>query len=332
MGFSPIMSETDEIKKQKERLSKISELLEKLDEKFVQGEITEAKYRELSGRYKAEADGLKNLITEKELMQDVGLRAEEKEEKQAKTPPKSSVIGVVLMVAITVILAAVIAAFVFGMGGNDVPVEKTPVKYAAVTYTSVPTPSTEPIWARATELNQKCNDAINSKNDNRYAICQETLDYFYANKAKINSISSSGTWADKVIATLEKNKANHEEYLKNNAIFDKSNELNDRCNAAIAASNNNGEIASGSNDKDLYRKQVILLQQQRDICWEEINYLYANREVLDSGDTKYWASNTITRLETNRERIRNSIEEINKYLSASNQQQTTWRWYYWYRY
>ena len=31
----------------------------------------------------------------------------------------SPVIGVILMVAITVILAAVIAAFVFGMAGND---------------------------------------------------------------------------------------------------------------------------------------------------------------------------------------------------------------------
>ena len=309
------MSETDEIKEQKKRLSKINELLDKLDEKFVQGEITEDKHRELSEKYKAEADGLKNLIAEKELLQDVGLGAEEKKEEQTKTAPKPNVAGAVLMVVMTVILAAVIAAFVFGTGGNDVPVEKTPS-----------------IWTMATELNQKCIDAIESKNDNRYNICQETLDYFYANRVAINTQSSSGTWADRVIETLEKNKAQHEEYLKKDAIFDKATELNQRCNAAIDASNNNGEIAAGSNNKDLYRKQVILLQEQRDICWEEINYLYANRAVLDSGDTKYWASNTITRLETNRERIRNSIEEINKYLSASSQQQTTWTWYYWYRY
>ncbi|MFZ3060677.1 MAG: type IV pilin N-terminal domain-containing protein [Candidatus Methanoperedens sp.] len=307
------MSETDEIKKQKERLSKINELLEKLDEKFVQGEITEAKYRELSGRYKAEADGLKNLITEKELMQDVGLRAEEKEEKQAKTPLKP-VIGVVLMVAITVILAAVIAAFVFGMGGNDVPVEKTPS-----------------LWTIANELNKKCSDAIRSKT-NSTSVCQEELDYLYANRAALDSTSTSKQWATDTIKILEENKAKEIRYKERSIIFDKAKELNQRCNAAIDASNNNGEIAAGSNDKDLYRKQVILLQEQRDICWEEISYLYANREVLDSGDTKYWASNTITRLETNRERIRNSIEEINKYLSASNQQQTTWRWYYWYRY
>lgn len=313
------MSETYEIKEQKERLSKINELLDRLDEKLAQSEITEAKYRELSERYKAEADGLKNLITEKELMQDVGLSAEEKKEEQAKTPPKPSVTNVVLMVAITVILAAVIAAFVFGMGGNDVPIEKTPV---------VKTPS---LWTIANELNQKCRDAIKSKT-NYTSVCQEELDYLYANRAALDSTSTSKQWATDTIKILEENKAKEIQTKERSIIFDKADELNDRCNAAIDASNNNGEIAAGSNDKDLYRKQVILLQEQRDICWDEISYLYANREVLDSGDTKYWASNTITRLETNRERGRNSIEEINKYLSASNQQQVTWRWYYWYRY
>ncbi len=44
------------------------------------------KYRELSERYKAEADGLKNLITEKELMEEVGLRAEEKDEEKVERP------------------------------------------------------------------------------------------------------------------------------------------------------------------------------------------------------------------------------------------------------
>ena len=48
----------------------------------------------------------------------------------------SPVIGVILMVAITVILAAVIAAFVFGMAGN---VQKTKVVSFTV---SRPTPST----------------------------------------------------------------------------------------------------------------------------------------------------------------------------------------------
>ncbi len=328
------MSETGEIKEQKKRLSKINEVLDRLDEKLAQGEITEAKYRELSERYKAEADGLKNLITEKELIQDFGLRAEEKveepekEQEQAKTPPKASVIGVVLMVVVTIILAAVIAAFVFGMSGNDVPIEKTPVVKTTVVKTPVVTPS---VWTRATELNQKCIDAIKSKTDYT-SVCQEELDYLYANRAELDSTSTSKQWATDTIKILEKNKANEIQTKEQSIIFDKADELNDRCNAAIDASNNNGEIAAGSNDKDLYRKQVILLQEQRDICWEEISYLYANREVLDSGNTKYWASNTITRLETNRERGRNSIEEINKYLSASNQQQVTWRWYYWYRY
>ena len=41
----------------------------------------------------------------------------------------SPVIGVILMVAITVILAAVIAAFVFGMAGN---IQKTKVVAATV--------------------------------------------------------------------------------------------------------------------------------------------------------------------------------------------------------
>ncbi len=44
----------------------------------------------------------------------------------------SPVIGVILMVAITVILAAVIAAFVFGMSGN---VQSTKSVYATATHT-----------------------------------------------------------------------------------------------------------------------------------------------------------------------------------------------------
>ena len=43
----------------------------------------------------------------------------------------SPVIGVILMVAITVILAAVIAAYVFGMSGN---VQKTKVVAATATH------------------------------------------------------------------------------------------------------------------------------------------------------------------------------------------------------
>ena len=45
----------------------------------------------------------------------------------------SPVIGVILMVAITVILAAVIAAFVFGMSGN---ISKTKVVLVSLTRTN----------------------------------------------------------------------------------------------------------------------------------------------------------------------------------------------------
>ncbi len=72
------------IKEQKEKLGKIKALLEKLDERLAQGEITEARYTELSEQYKAEAEKLKNQVTEQELMQEVGLKAEEKEDVEYK--------------------------------------------------------------------------------------------------------------------------------------------------------------------------------------------------------------------------------------------------------
>ncbi len=64
----------DESKEPKEKLSKINALLDKLDEMLAQGEITESKYKELSEKYKAEADSLKNRIAEKELLDEVGLK------------------------------------------------------------------------------------------------------------------------------------------------------------------------------------------------------------------------------------------------------------------
>jgi len=67
----------NELKRLKDRLGKITQLLDKLDQRLAQGEITEAKYKELSEQYGAEADSLKNQIAEKELMQEVGLGAEE---------------------------------------------------------------------------------------------------------------------------------------------------------------------------------------------------------------------------------------------------------------
>jgi hypothetical protein len=64
----------DELKGLKEKLGKINQLLDKLDEMLAQGEITESKYRELSEKYRAEADNLKNRIAEKELLDEVGLK------------------------------------------------------------------------------------------------------------------------------------------------------------------------------------------------------------------------------------------------------------------
>jgi len=64
----------NELKELKEKLSKTNQLLDKLDERLAQGELTEAKYKELSEKYRAEADKLKNLIAEKELLDEVGLK------------------------------------------------------------------------------------------------------------------------------------------------------------------------------------------------------------------------------------------------------------------
>ncbi|MDD5474639.1 MAG: zinc-ribbon domain-containing protein [Candidatus Methanoperedens sp.] len=63
------------MKGQKDKLGKINALLEKLDEKLAQGEITEARYKELCEQYRDEAERLKNQVTEQELMQEVGLKA-----------------------------------------------------------------------------------------------------------------------------------------------------------------------------------------------------------------------------------------------------------------
>lgn len=68
------------MKEQKDKLGKINALLEKLDEKLAQGEITEARYKELCEQYRDEAGRLKNQLTEQELMQEVGLKAGEMEE------------------------------------------------------------------------------------------------------------------------------------------------------------------------------------------------------------------------------------------------------------
>ncbi len=75
LPVTPVRPEAaiDDLKKQKEKLNKIKEVLEKLDERLAQGDITEGRYKELSEQYRDEAEKLKNIITEKELLKEVGL-------------------------------------------------------------------------------------------------------------------------------------------------------------------------------------------------------------------------------------------------------------------
>ncbi|MFZ2412454.1 MAG: zinc-ribbon domain-containing protein [Candidatus Methanoperedens sp.] len=94
-GFKPSALEEQRekiaMKGQKDKLGKIKALLEKLDEKLAQGEITEARYKELCEQYRGEAENLKNQLTEQELMQEVGLKAGGREEVgyQEKEPEKT---------------------------------------------------------------------------------------------------------------------------------------------------------------------------------------------------------------------------------------------------
>ena len=75
LPVTPVRPEAaiDDLKKQKEKLNKIKEVLEKLDERLAQGDITEGRYKELFEQYKDESEELKNIITEKELLKEVGL-------------------------------------------------------------------------------------------------------------------------------------------------------------------------------------------------------------------------------------------------------------------
>lgn len=73
-------NEMEDIKSHKDKIKKINTLLDKLDERLACGEITESRYGELRDRYKAEAEKLKDHLTEQELMQEVGLEAGTEEE------------------------------------------------------------------------------------------------------------------------------------------------------------------------------------------------------------------------------------------------------------
>ncbi len=73
-------NEMEDIKSHKDKIKKINTLLDKLDERLACGEITESRYRELCDRYKAEAEKLKDHLTEQEIMQEVGLEVGKDEE------------------------------------------------------------------------------------------------------------------------------------------------------------------------------------------------------------------------------------------------------------
>ncbi len=55
--------EIEDIKSHRDKISKIKTLLDKLDERLANGEITEARYKEISDRYKAEVEKLKDHLT-----------------------------------------------------------------------------------------------------------------------------------------------------------------------------------------------------------------------------------------------------------------------------
>jgi len=56
------------LKELNDRLDQINEIFNKLDESLAQGEINEAKYKELTEKYRAEADSLKDQIAKKKFM------------------------------------------------------------------------------------------------------------------------------------------------------------------------------------------------------------------------------------------------------------------------
>ncbi len=87
-------NEMEDIKSHKDKIGKINTLLDKLDERLACGEITEARYRELRDRYKAEAEELKDHLTEQELMHEVGLEAgEDKEAEYREEEPEKEVVA-----------------------------------------------------------------------------------------------------------------------------------------------------------------------------------------------------------------------------------------------
>jgi len=115
----------------------------------------------------------------------------------------SPVIGVILMVAITVILAAVIAAFVFGMAGN---IQKT--KVVAATTERINTDTVRVVYQGGQDsiglqsINFTVNDTlsagpmINSNNDLEVGTSYTLLPKTSTNAPGKNHIVGVGFWAD----------------------------------------------------------------------------------------------------------------------------------------
>jgi flagellin-like protein len=104
----------------------------------------------------------------------------------------SPVIGVILMVAITVILAAVIAAFVFGMSGN---ITKTKVVAASV---QQPMSNNIVVTYQGGQDSQSFNSARVTVNDNT------AVTYFhgattYGNGTAIAAVATPGTVNDGIL-------------------------------------------------------------------------------------------------------------------------------------
>jgi len=86
-------NEMEDIRSHKDKIKKINTLLDKLDERLACGEITESRYKEISDRYKDEAEKLKDHLTEQEIMREVGLETGyDKEVESQKEEPETEVV------------------------------------------------------------------------------------------------------------------------------------------------------------------------------------------------------------------------------------------------
>lgn len=109
-----------------------------------------------------------------------------KEKEKVKVNPIKGAVGVVLMVLASVILAGIIVAFVFSSTQQQIGTSTQTTRDA--------------IFAKANDLNQKCNDA---RGTSKYIdICQKEIDYLYANREVLDS-GKPKNWASDTITLLE---------------------------------------------------------------------------------------------------------------------------------